>query len=303
MKKIINSFVVLLFSLLSLVSCEKVTVENNPGFGEKVKVNISISDFNYSIGEGNIRASGLTPFEAGINRIALSVFNEMGDMVYSATKSDSDDDFDQITCSLYPGDYSFVVVAHKANNGEVAAEIESAQSAKVTISKFSKIFSVKQSVQIEAEKTNEVVIDLGKRVSSQFQLMISDDQPDEVASCEIIVNPSAVVTNEYSFNPTTGLALANYQYKLIFSISKSTVGSIKGKTLGANCLVTGDSQVVDVEVNMKDASGNVVKSRTFTNVTLKPRMATRATGTFFNSSTKLSLAFDDNIDISSIINF
>lgn len=300
MKKIINTIVFLVVLLFLLVSCEKVTVGNNTRSDGKVNVCISFSDFNYTI-EEDTRASDKTLYEAKVDRIALSVFNDKGSLVFSTSKSSSDDDFDQITCTIYPGDYTFVVVAHKAStNSENAAEIISPESAKITTSKFSKTFAVKQLVTIAADTSNEVVIDLGKRITSQFQMVTLDEQPDDVVTCEIIINSSAALTTDYSFNPTTGFSLDEYQYKVNINIAAQ---SIKGKSLGAHCLVNGDKQIVDVIVNMKDASGNIVKSHTFSDVPLMPHRVTKATGYFFNSSTKTSFVIDDSLEETAIIEF
>ena len=295
MKNIVNSFLIIVFSFLSLVSCENVIDGNNMFSDRKVNVKILLNDFNLSIEDDNTRASDKTAYDAGVNRISLSVFNENGEKVFTATKNSSldVDDFDVISCTLYPGDYSFVAVAYKSyDDNDEGADIVSVESAKITASKLWKTWAVNQTVKIESDKTNEVVIDFGKCVSAQFQLVPTDDQPDNVAFCEIILNPTAALTSDYSFNPTTGFALEKYQYKVNFSINKATVGSIKGKSLGVFCLVTEAEQIVDVIINMKDESGNLVKSRTFSNVPLKPNNVTRATGAFFNSSTKTSFLFD-----------
>ena len=127
-----------------------------------------------------------------------------------------------------------------------------------------------------------------------------DEQPDDVVTCEIIINSSAALTTDYSFNPTTGFSLDEYQYKVNINIAAQ---SIKEKSLGAHWLVNGDKQIVDVIVNMKDASGNIVKSHTFSDVPLMPHRVTKATGYFFNSSTKTSFVIDDNLEETAIIEF
>ena len=92
MKKFINTLMVLLSIFIttnSLLSCEKVNVEEKNK--DKVVVNITFSDFNYYFDEDDspTRASDKTPTEAGVNRIALSVFNSEGELVFETTKNES----------------------------------------------------------------------------------------------------------------------------------------------------------------------------------------------------------------------
>ena len=299
MKKFIKTLMVLLSIFIttnSLLSCEKVNVEKKDKDMGKVIVYISFSDFNYSFDEDEIatRASDKTPTEAGINRIALSVFNSDGELVFETTKNESVDvdDFSLISCALRPGDYSFVVVAPQANGNENAAAISAMDKATITTAKLLKTFAVNQSVTILADQTNNVAIDLGKRVSSQFMLKLMDEQPAEVASCEIILNPSVSASTDFVLNPSTGFASDSYQYKNEFLRSNMKGETFKEKSLSVHCLVTENPQNVNVTINMKDASGNVVKSLTLTDVPMAPHRVTRATGNFFGSSTKTNFLFD-----------
>ena len=303
MKKFVNILMVLLSIFIttnSLLSCEKVNVEKKDKDMGKVIVNISFSDFNYSFDEDEIatRASDKTPDEADVNRIALSVFDTNGKLVFESTKNESVDvdDFSQISCALLPGDYSFVVVAHKANDNENPAIISSVDKATITTAKLLKSFAVNQSVTVIADQANYVTIDLGKRISSQFMLKVLDDQPADVAWCEIILNPTVSATTDYVFNPNTGFAFESYQYKNEFPRSGMKGETFKEKLLGLHCLVTENPQKVNVTINMKDASGNVVKSRTLTDVPMAPHRVTRATGNFFDSSTKTNFLFDTEDD-------
>ncbi|MGN1229492.1 MAG: fimbrial protein [Prevotella sp.] len=303
MKKLVKTLKVMMSVIIaanSLISCEKVNVEEKDNEKDKVVVNITFSDFNYYFDEDDTttRASDKTPTEAGINRIALAVFNSDGELVFETTKNESVDvdDFSQISCALRPGDYSFVVVAHQANGNENAAAISAMDKATITTAKLLKTFAVKQAVTVIADQANNVVIDMGKRVSSQFMLKILDAEPTEVTSCEIILNPSATASTDFVFNPSTGFASDLYQYKNVFQKSAINGGTFKEKLLGLHCLVTENPQNVDVTINMKDASGNVVKSRTLTDVPMAPHRVTRATGNFFGSLTKTNFLFDTEDD-------
>lgn len=204
---------------------------------------------------------------------------------------------DPISCSLLLGDYHFVVVIHETNNAnEVAAAIASTSQATVTTSKMRKVFSVNQPVTIIADQTNAVSIDLGSCITSKFQLKTTDDTPANVASCEVILNPSSSATAAYLFNPTTGLADNTYLYRTEFVLSDMNLSTFKNAMLGVNCLLSEASQHISVTVNMKDASGNIVRTRTFSDVLMEPNRITRATGSFFHSAVNSSFTLDTTLD-------
>ncbi len=141
--------------------------------------------------------SSVSPSEAGMNRISLAVFDSDNALAFSTTKSASvDEDFSKpISCSLLPGDYHFVVVIHKTNDAnEVAATIASTAQATITTSKLLSVFAVNQPVTIIADQTNTVSIDLGSCITSKFRIKTIDETPANVASCEVILNPSSSAT-------------------------------------------------------------------------------------------------------------
>ena len=236
--------------------------------------------------------------EAGINRIALSVFDKDKALVYSTTRNSSVDteDFDVISCTLLPGNYTFVAVAHKASaDNEESAAITSATQASITTVKVLRTFAVQQEVTVVADSNNKVSIAFGQRITSTFRLCTTDDTPSEVASCEVLVNPSAPTTNVYTFNPSTGFVPTTHQYRVEF-LKSNTGNSFKNVTLSTQCFVTSSEQKVSVTINMKDASGNVVKTRTLSNVSLHPHRVTQVTGSFFHASSNGSFTFDTSDD-------
>ena len=275
---------------------------------DPVMVHVSFSGFNLSHEEEDASTrSAVSASDAGVNRIALSVFDSNQTLVYSTTKNSTVDteDFDQISCPLVPGTYTFVAVAHKATGeGDGAAVITSSTEATINTAKLSKTHAVvKGSVTIAADATNNVVLAFGKRISSQFQLLMTDDTPSEVAVCEIILNPSATPTTAYKLNPTTGKALEAHQYKLVVTLSELGYSNLKGKKIGVHCLVTEEEQKMDVTINMKDGSDAVVKTLTLNDVPMASHRVTQATGNFFHVSAGTSITFDTEDDPVHIINF
>lgn len=180
-----------------------------------------------------------------MNRISLAVLDSDNTLAFSTTKNASvDEDFsDPISCSLLPGDYHFVAVIHQANDTEeVAAAIASTTQATITTSKMRKVFSVNQPVTIIADQTNMVSIDLGSCITSKFQIKTTDSTPANVASCEVILNPSSSATAAYLFNPTTGFSDNTYQYRTELVLSEMNLNSFQDIILGVNCLLSETSQ-------------------------------------------------------------
>ena len=229
-----------------------------------------------------------------MNRFSLAVFDSDNTLAFSTTKNASvyEDFSDPISCSLLPGDYHFVAVIHQANDDGEAAAIASTSQATITTSKLLSVFAVNQPVTIMANQTNTVSIDLGSCITSKFQLKTTDSTPANVVSCEVILNPSSTATAAYLFNPTTGLADNTYQYRTEFVLSEMNLNSFQDIILGVNCLLSEASQHISVTVNMKDASGNIVRTRTFSDVPMEPNRTTRVTGFFFHSAANSSFTLD-----------
>ena len=275
---------------------------------EPVMVHVSFSGFNLSYDEDDVSTRSVaSASSAEVSRIALSVFDSNNDLVYNATRNSSinTEDFDQISCPLVPGNYTFVAVAHKATaDGDEAAVITSPTEATINTAKLSKTFAVvNNSVTVDAEATNNVTLAFGKRISSQFQLLMTDDTPDEVAVCEIILNPSASTTTAYKLNPTTGKALSTHQYKLVVNLSELGYNNLKNTSIGVHCLVTEEEQNMDVTINMKDGSDAVLKTLTLHDVPMAPHRVTQAKGNFFHTSAGTSFTFDTENDPLHTINF
>ena len=296
-----------IFALSLFTSCIN-QISDDSESDEPVMVHVSFSGFNLSYDEDDVSTRSVaSASSAEVSRIALSVFDSNNDLVYNATRNSSinTEDFDQISCPLVPGNYTFVAVAHKATaDGDEAAVITSPTEATINTAKLSKTFAVvNSSVTVDAEETNNVTLAFGKRISSQFQLLMTDDTPAEVAVCEIILNPSASTTTAYKLNPTTGKALSTHQYKLVVNLSELGYNNLKNTSIGVHCLVTEEEQNMDVTINMKNSSDAIVKTLTLHDVPMAPHRVTQAKGNFFHTSAGTSFTFDTENDPLHTINF
>ena len=285
------------------VSCQQDNLTIKPS-DQKVRVDVSLADFVISTEDDATRASDKNVTEASINRVAFSVFDKNNKVVYSEKSVETDSAFGTFSFLVIPGDYSFVTVAHKASGkDDAAADIQSLSAATITTSKLLNTYSCHKEVCVEPHRTQSFSVECGKRRTSTFKLLCTDETPANVASCEIILNPSASYSTSYTFDPSTGLISEQQQYKNTFNVADIKAKTFKGVSLSVQCLLTAETQSIDITVNMKDAEGETVKSRTFNNVEMKPHRDTKATGPFFHSTVNGSFLFDTTDDDAHIVDF
>ena len=285
------------------LSCRQDNLTIKPS-GQKVRVDVTLADFVISTEDDATRASDKNATEAKINRIAFSVFDKNNNVVFSEKTAEADSAFGTFSFLVIPGDYTFVTVAHKASgDNDGAAEIRSLSEATITTKKLSTTYSCTQQVNVVPHRTQSFSVECGKRRTSTFYLQCTDAPPTNVTSCEIILNPSASYSTSYTFDPSTGQIPKQQQYKNTFNKADMKDKTFKGIILAVQCLLTSETQSIDVTINMKDAEGGTVKSRTFKNVEMKPHRITWAIGPFFHSTVNGSFLFDTTDDTSHVVNF
>ena len=98
-----------------------------------------------------------------------------------------------------------------------------------------------------------------------FVAVIHQANEDGEAAAAIASTSQATITTSKLFSVFAG---NTYQYRTEFFISDMNLGTFQNNLLGVNCLLSEASQHISVTVNMKDASGNIVRTRTFSDVPL-----------------------------------
>lgn len=287
--KILNyCFFLFVIGILSACSSESNSVDDNV----LVPVQVTFSGLDVSVVPDGSRGSvtRATASEAKVDRIAFKVFDASGKNVYySVVKEDPKaEDFGMVKCLLHVGTYKFVAVAHKAKTAESkAAVITSPTEATLGEANVpSCLYSKVTDVTVSGNTTQDVTIAFGKRITSSFDLNVTDAYPDEIETVELILNPLIDKTEkEYVFNPTTGLAESALTYNASFNRKSFSVTSFTGKTM-------------NVTINMKKNDGTILYTRTLKDVTFRQRSSTIAKGTFFSSQVSGSFTFDTTDDTS-----
>ena len=299
--KILNyCFFLFVIGILSACSSESNSVDENG----LVPVQVTFSGLDVSVVPDGSRGltTRATVSGAKVDRIALKIFDTSGKEIYSVVKDNPNEEgFDKVKCLLHVGDYKFVAVAHKAKTAvSKAAVITSPTVATLGETNVpSSVYSRVMDVTVSGNTTQDVTIAFGKRITSSFELNVTDDYPDEIENVEIILNPSKdQAANPYAFNPSTGCAASALTYNASFNRKSFSVTSFTGKTLSISLFLTAEEQKIDVTINMKNSDGITLYTRTLNDVTFRQHTSTIAKGTFFSSQVSGSFTFDTTDDTS-----
>lgn len=293
-------FFLFVVGILSACSSESNSVDENA----LVPVQVTFSGLDVSVVPDGSRGltTRATVSDAKVDRIAFKVFDASGKSVYSVVKENPNaEDFDKVKCLLHVGTYKFVAVAHKAKTAESkAAVITSSTVAKLGEANIpSCVYSKVTDVTVSGNTSQSVSIDFGKRITSSFELIVTDAYPDEIETAEIILNPSNdKVANPYVFDPSTGFAASALTYNVAYNSKPLKNSSFTDYTLSASLFLTAKEQKMNVTINMKNNKGETRYTRTLNDVTFRQHTSTIAKGTFFSSQVSGSFTFDTTDDTS-----
>lgn len=291
----------LLLSLVALFSCSSDEDATTATELEPTTVNVTFTGLDISItpdqkANSPLRASAT---QSGVTRIAFKVFDATGKVVYSEDKNvGSDNDFDHVVCPLHVGKYTFVAVAHKSKLlDSPVATVTSADESLLTESYVPKlVFAKTMDVTVAGNTTQNVTMEFGKRITTSFNLKVTDAYPDEVTKVRLTANSSKPkATTPFAFSPATGFAPSDLSYTNTITRAEN-LSSFTGKDIGLNFFLTSDEQKMDIVINMLNDADEVLYTRTLSNLTFHRHSTTRATGTFFTASVTTTFDFDTEDD-------
>lgn len=234
-----------------------------------------------------------TAADAKVTHITLTAFDASGAEAFSLTQTTTDADFGTLTTKVPVGEYTFVAVAHKLPEGASAATIASLTQASVTGYTDLLTFSCVQAVSVSGNGSQSITLDMGRRKNAVLTLNITDPTPAEVEALQMIASPTATALPDVvTYAPSTGFANSTWRYER--TITKDN-GTFTGTTYGLPILLADTEQLLDVTFNALDAQGNVLYTRTKTDVLFQQAAYTKVSGTFFSSATSGALDFDTSI--------
>lgn len=268
-------------AVLALFACSSNPEEELPS--ALARVNVKCEVFGYSIEDiGKVasaksKSRGISLAAGNLTKLNFTVFDENGKVVYSEYQTSSSENFGKITSDLRLGNYTLVAVAR---NGMADGQfnIKSPTEAASTINRIFDTFCATQSVSITSDNEHNVTMDLDRAVCL-FTLRQTKAIPDTVKSIKFYFNTQHTVKELPDFNPTTKVALGNYQIS-----REASLVNHEPQDLNFYAFLPANSTTVNIKVEALDESGNVVISHDFNNVTMQICQRTIASGDMFSGS-------------------
>lgn len=280
----------LVATVAMLFSCSK---SDTPA-AQMVDVKVALSGIDIQVTPEDAKS---TASEAGVKRIALSVFDLNGTQITSTTQNQDVDaaNFGQpVTFRLPVGTYKFVAVAHGASSASVpVATINSVTEFSLGSVEISgKTYSIVQDVTISGNTTQSVTIDMDTRKNASFGAWFTDANPSDVKKIQMIVAPESAVYTDLKVNPSTGYAASQWKYTKIYDMVAENIPSTKNGIFNVPLMLTAATQTLDVTINALSATDEVLYTRTLPNVPFQQGHKTLAKGTFFSPEATGSFTFD-----------
>jgi hypothetical protein len=270
-------FLTAICTLLSL-SCTNKSEETKSEL--LTPVIVQVNGFTTSIEDFETRAGGSVESYTGVKAITLAFYDKTdGSQVYKHTQLREDattySTFGTFTTFLPQGSYTMVVVGSGLNSGEPAITLTSPTFATFGDYPARETFSSTQAVDITDNDPVELNPELNRIIS---RLVIESTDTRVAGAKDVRVSFSA---GGKSFNPTTGLATVNTGFSNTVAIS-AKVGEIS-RTASYLFLAT-DEQTMNVTIDVLDADGAVLFSKTVSNVPFLRNRLTRLIGSLYSSS-------------------
>lgn len=274
---------------------------NEPA-GQMVDVTVNLSGIDIQVTPQDApsrmpAASDKGASEAGVKRIALSVFDLNGTLITSTTQNQDVDaaNFGQpVTFRLPVGTYKFVAVAHGASSASVpVATINSVTEFSLgSVEVSGKTYSIVQDVTISGNTTQSVTIDMGTRKNATFGAWFTDANPSDVKKIQLIVAPESAVYTDLKVNPSTGYAASQWKYTKTYDMVAENIPGTRNGIFNVPLMLTAATQTLDVTINALSETDEVLYTRTLQNVPFQQGHKTLAKGTFFSPEATGSFTFD-----------
>ena len=193
--------------------------------------------------------------------------------------------FGQFSTRLGIGSYKMVVIA---NGGQNAVTLTSPTEATYGENRVLETFVNTQTVTVSSTAAVSVSATL-ERVVTALVVQSTDTRPAEVTHMRLTYSGGGK-----GFNPTTGLATSDAGF---VNLMNYTGAADATTTSGGYLFLATDEETMDVTIETLDAAdGNVVFSKTVTDVPLKRNRQTTLTGAIYSNARVNANSFEVNKD-------
>lgn len=245
-------------------------VENNTFARVCVHVNgFNVSQEDFS---GTRAAQSLSGY-SGINAITLAFYASNGTEVYKTTQNKNEADFGEFSLSLPMGSYTMVALAYTTKEGSPFVLTSPTEAAYTGLHAY-ETFTYTQAVNIINTNAVDISATLN-RIVSMLTVASTDGKVSDVKNVRMTLSAGGK-----DFNPTTGFALTNTGFA-------NTVGNsaaVGNTSTSSTCLfLATDEQDIDVTIETLNADGDVLFSKTVTNVPFKRNRVTKLTGKMYTN--------------------
>lgn len=253
-------------------------------------VTVRVSGFSISQeGFAGTRGTAVGTY-TGVNVLTLAFYQaDDGTQVFKQTQIKGSlaagETFGEFSTRLGVGSYTMVVIA---NGGSNAVALTSPTEATYGENRVLDTFVNTQTVTVSSSAAVSVSATL-ERVVTALVVQSTDTRPAEVTHMRLTFSGGGK-----GFNPTTGLATSNTGFvNLIDYTGAADVTTASGGLL----FLAADEETMDVTIETLDAAdGNVLFSKTVTDVPLKRNRQTTLTGAIYSNARVNANSFEVNKD-------
>lgn len=240
-------------------------------------VTVSVSGFSISQ-EGFAGTRTAVGTYTGVNVLTLAFYQaDDGSQVFKQTQFKDNmaagETFGEFSTRLGVGSYKMVVIA---NGGSNAVALTSPTEATYGENRVLDTFVNTQTVTVSSSAAVSVSATL-ERVVTALVVQSTDIRPAEVTHMRLTFSGGGK-----GFNPTTGLALSDAGFVNLMGYSGAADATT---TTGGYLFLATDEETMDVTIETLDAAdGNVLFSKTVTDVPLKRNRQTTLTGAIYSNA-------------------
>lgn len=275
----------LFVATLLFASCEKYVAEEGTQSESKV-VNGNLvvkAECVVTKAAGDEDEQVSLPLNERFTRMSMVLYQNDVRVDY-VNQTNTDKDFGTMSVDLEPGTYQLVVLAHSGTRSPTTTNCH-----KISFSApLTDVFSYYGDVVVGKE-ASKITVQLTRAVA-KIQLNITDDIPADVSFFNFIYKGASV-----SFDPATQIGLASSTRR---NVEIEKVDGVK--TFEFYTFVTGDDQLVDLDVAGYSEAKDILGAKKFPGISVELRKVTKIDSPVFDGviegPTDISVTVDDTWD-------